>query len=133
MGENNMIYLAVPYSHPDPRVRLGRFVAVNRVAASLMRQGFLVFSPISHGHPICAEGDLPGDWQYWEHFCRAILKICKRFVVLQLDGWENSVGVQNELRLARELGIPIEYWRPDNAMQALPKRPSIAISNQGTY
>ena len=107
MGENNMIYLAVPYSHPDPRVRLERFV--------------------------CAEGDLPGDWQYWEHFCRAILKICKRFVVLQLDGWENSVGVQNELRLARELGIPIEYWRPDNAMQALPKRPSIAISNQGTY
>lgn len=44
------IYLATPYSHKDDKVRRERFDAVNIVAARLMRQGFLVFSPII-AHP----------------------------------------------------------------------------------
>ena len=35
-----MIYLATPYSHPDPAVREQRFQVVNRAASSLKRRGF---------------------------------------------------------------------------------------------
>jgi len=59
-----MIYLACPYSHPDSNVREYRFKMANRAAAKLMRDGHIVYSPISHTHPIAMEGDLPLDWAY---------------------------------------------------------------------
>lgn len=46
------IYLATPYSHPDPKVREWRFENINSFAADLMKCGHVVFSPISHSHPI---------------------------------------------------------------------------------
>ena len=47
-----IIYLAAPYSHPDPGVRERRFRAINRAAAALIAEGRIVFSPISMSHPI---------------------------------------------------------------------------------
>ena len=73
-----MIYLAVPYSHADPAVRVARFDAVNKVAAKMMRDGLHVFSPISHTHPIALAGDLPGGWEYWEAYDRALIKVYLR-------------------------------------------------------
>lgn len=105
-------YLAVPYTHPDPAVREGRFQAVNRHAAHLMKQGVHVISPISHSHPIALVGGLPTDWTFWEAYDRAILESCERLIVLKLDGWEQSDGVQAEIRIAEELGLPIEYHLP---------------------
>ena len=34
-------------------------------------------------------------------------------MVLMLDGWVESVGVQAEIKIAKELGIPVQYipWR----------------------
>ena len=55
-----MIYLASPYTHHDPEVRLERYRAVCRAAAGLIRQGRVVFSPIAHSHAITEHG-LPGD------------------------------------------------------------------------
>ena len=43
-----MEYLASPYSHSDHAVVEGRFRAVCRHAADLMRNGHHVFSPIAH-------------------------------------------------------------------------------------
>lgn len=110
--ENELVYLAVPYSHQDPAVRRERFKAVNRVAAKLMREGVFIFSPISHTHPIELAGDLPYDWNFWYGYDRAILKHCKKLLVLKLDGWQSSAGVAGECDLARELGIPIEFLEP---------------------
>ena len=45
-------------------------------AAQLMAEGELIFSPISHTHPIALAGDLPTDWNYWESYDRAILQCC---------------------------------------------------------
>ena len=59
-----MIYLACPYSHPDNNVREHRFKMANRAAAKLMGEGHIIYSPISHTHPIAVEGDLPLDWAY---------------------------------------------------------------------
>ena len=49
-----MIYLASPYSHPDPSVREQRFQNACRIAAELMRSGRIVYSPVAHSHrPYC--------------------------------------------------------------------------------
>ena len=106
-----MIYIASPYSHPDPAVRETRFQAACRAAAELMRRGKIVFSPISHSHGITQYG-LPKDWQFWEACDRAHLERCDEVVVLMLDGWRESVGVKAEIGIARELGKPVSFIEP---------------------
>jgi nucleoside 2-deoxyribosyltransferase len=103
-----MIYLISPYSHPDPAVRQQRFDATCRAAAALLKTGQVVFSPVVHGHPLVEHG-LPTDWAFWQRCDRAFLQRCDEVVVLQLDGWVDSVGVQAELGIARELGKPIRF------------------------
>jgi nucleoside 2-deoxyribosyltransferase len=103
-----MIYLASPYSHPDAEVRERRFDAVCRAAAYLIRIGKSVYSPIAHSHPICRYG-LPGDWRFWQHHDSQYIEICDEMVVLMLDGWEQSEGIQAEMGIARELGKPVTF------------------------
>ena len=105
----SLVYLAVPYSHPDCAVREQRFRAANVAAARLMRSGALVFSPISHGHPIAQAGGLPTDWRYWETYCRAVMSACRCVVVLMCDGWRESTGVTAEIDIAKQLGLPVSY------------------------
>lgn len=107
-----LIYLAVPYSHPDARVRDARFHAVNNEAARMMADGLHVFSPISHTHPIALAGDLPTDWAFWQEYDKAILRACCKLVVLMLPGWDASKGIAGEMVIAREMAIPIEFIEP---------------------
>ena len=103
------VYLATPYSHPDPEVREARFRAVNAVAAQLMREGHHVYSPISHTHPIALAGDLPKGWDFWEAYDRAFINWAEEVHVLMAEGWKESTGVQAEVGIAAELGKPVRY------------------------
>lgn len=107
-----MLYLASPYSDPDPAVREERFVAVCRKAAELFRAGFHVFCPIAHTHPIAVHGGLATDFAGWSRYDSEMLGKCIRLVVLRLPGWEGSVGVSAEIALAREWGMPVEFVDP---------------------
>lgn len=109
MSERKLTYLAVPYSHPDRDVRLSRFKAANIAASLLMKRGDIVFSPISHTHPIAEEADLPKGWEFWEAFDRAYLEHSRKLVILCIDGWQESVGVNAEFVIARDAGLPIEF------------------------
>ncbi len=107
-----MIYLACPYSSPDSAVREQRFRAACRAVVELLRAGEHVFSPIVHSHPL-VEYDLPSTWAFWAGIDSAHLARCDELVVLMLDGWAQSVGVREELRLARELGKPVRFLEVD--------------------
>lgn len=104
-----LTYLAIPYSHPDPAVMEKRFQTANRVAAVLMKRGVLVFSAISHSHPIALDGGLPLGFDFWEEYDRTVLSRCGDMIVVQIDGWERSKGVQAEIAIADELGIPVLF------------------------
>ena len=103
------IYLATPYSHPMQNIRRDRFNEVNIVAGYLMRQGFLVFSPISHAHPIIEAGDLPKGWELWSEYDLTFIEWADEIFVLRQDGWEESVGVTAEIKLAKKLNKPVKY------------------------
>jgi hypothetical protein len=107
--ETAIVYLAAPYSHPYQSVKNQRFLIINQVAAQLMREGNIVFSPISHSHQIAVDHSLPTDWEYWQRSCEAFVSVSKKVVVIKLEGWETSVGVTAEINLAKELNIPVEY------------------------
>jgi len=106
-----LIYLASPYSNADPAVEQARFDAVCQAAATLMRRGLLVFSPIAHSHAIARFG-LPTDWAFWQRYDRAFLNRCRELWVLKLPGWESSVGVRAEIQIAREMGKPVRLIDP---------------------
>lgn len=106
-----MIYLASPYSHSDAAVRQQRFDAACAAAAVLMRAGHRVFSPVVHGHPLTEFG-LPGDWSFWERQARWHLERCDEVVVLMLEGWDASEGLQAEIQIAGELEKVVWYRYP---------------------
>jgi hypothetical protein len=103
-----MIYLASPYSHPDPPIREARFNAACRATAELVLAGRAVFSPIVHGHPLVRFG-LPTDWSFWQRFDEEHLRLCDEVLVLQIDGWRESVGVRAEVEFAAALGNRVAY------------------------
>src|SRR5579859_7085831 len=123
-----MIYLASPYSDPDPAVREQRFQAACAATARLLRDGKLVYSPVVHGHPLVRFG-LSTDWSFWERYDRQHLEGCDEVVVLTLDGWQESIGVQAELRHASVLRKPVRYIDPDT-FQAGAARPAARPSSR---
>lgn len=90
-------------------VRQQRYEAACRLAARLMEQGYVVYSPIAHSHGLAVFGGLRGDWEFWERCDRAMLEHASLVVVLRLDGWAESSGVMAEIGIAWEMGIPVEY------------------------
>lgn len=104
-----LIYLAGPYSHPDQTIRTQRAAQLSLMAGRLMQNGYVVFSPISHGHAIAQVIELPTDFAYWQKHCHVMLSKASRLTVLELEGWRQSVGVREEINLATQWGLPIEY------------------------
>jgi len=107
-----MIYVASPYSHPDPDVQELRWRAVCAYVAMLMREGYHAFSPVCHSHPIAKAGGLPGDWQFWQDQDLAFLGVCDKVHVLKLDGWRESRGVAAEVEAAEAMGLPVYHVQP---------------------
>ena len=102
------IYLACPYSHPDLHVRLWRVNQVNRKAAELMMHGNLVFSPLSHSHPISNYCTVdPCDHDFWLRQDLWILDICDEMHILCLPGWDESKGIKTEIEHAQKLVLRI--------------------------
>jgi len=105
----SFIYLACPYSHPSHEVRQQRFEAVNRCAADLMRLGHVVYSPISHNHPIALAHDFPKGWEFWGRMDEVFIRLAHKVYILQLPGWQESEGVRAEIALAQRFYKPIVH------------------------
>ena len=117
MKDKPLTYLAIPYSSDNALIREYRFQLANKIAAKLMNNGYLVFSPISHTHPIAIAGNLPKDWEYWKNFDKAYLNYCHKIIIIMAEGWKESKGVQGEIEIAKELGLEIEYIEPEDFLQ----------------
>lgn len=102
-------YLACPYSHRSPTVMASRFNIANKVAGELIKMGYIIFSPISHTHPIALACDLPLGFVYWNKFDTAYISVSSVLFVILIDGWRRSIGVQNEMKIAQQLGVTIKY------------------------
>lgn len=116
--DRNVIYLACPYTDPDPAVRLARFETATAVAADLIRAGRIVYSPITMTHPIDVvlagtSNTLGSD--YWVAFDEAFMEVCSEMIVIQLPGWERSNGIRREIAFFSSHNKPIRYMDPSNS------------------
>lgn len=108
-----LIYLASPYSHPDPAVREARYRAAVEAAARIMAAGRVdVIAPIVMSHEIARAGGLGTGWETWARVNRRLIAACDEVWVLALDGWKKSEGIKAEERIARALGKPALMVQP---------------------
>lgn len=108
--EGVKIYLACPYSHPDPKVCEMRCEKADRAAAYLMACGYIVFSPISHSHPISKHLGNHLDHSFWLRQDAAWLDVCDEIHILTLDGWDKSIGVAWERGYAADKPERLLAW-----------------------
>lgn len=111
--KTKLVYLASPYSNPDNEIREDNYIVVSNIAANMIANGDVVFSPISYGHNLLEFKDMPTDWEFWFNFCVTFLLKCDKLVVCKMRNWENSVGVKEEIEIAINNGIPVEYIETD--------------------
>jgi len=107
-----LIYVASPYNHPSPAVRLRRYKAAVAYTAKLVAKSYYAFSPIVHCHPLALAADLPLSIEFWWNYNLAFLNIAHIIHVLQLPGWDQSAGVAYEISYAKKHEIPIKYVNP---------------------
>ena len=103
------IYLASPFEHPNPRVRDARAEAAIAISVELINQGIVVLSPIvlsvSLGH---RGADPPQGWYLYDF---GLMKGCRQLLVLDLPGWTESFGVNQEIYAAAFASIPVEHYQ----------------------
>ena len=104
-----VVYIALPYTHKDPAVRAERAAVSDRFVAEYIRCGYAVYAPISMTHHVAEKYELPVEFTYWANNCHTMVGLCDLVVVITLDGWAQSVGVNAEVATAMELGIPVYY------------------------
>lgn len=112
---DKLIYLASPYTNPDRDVMERRFQIVCRVAGRLMREGNLIFSPIAHTHSIAVVAELPRGWDFWKRYDETMLCACSEIWVLRLEGWNDSVGIKQEIQWSEREGKLVKFIDPINS------------------
>jgi hypothetical protein len=106
MDKKLWVYLAAPYSDPDPKVVEKRMEIYSRVDAKLILEGYYTMSPLSK-HWLLQYQPLPSDWNFWQGYGTEMLTKCDIMYIICMQGWQESVGVQAELELALKLNKPV--------------------------
>lgn len=120
-----MLYICSPFTHEDDTVQKRRFEIAARASARLMAAGIPVIPPLSltlaaveQGLVLSHAGFLKLDLQ--------ILRRCDEMVLLALPGWQQSVGVKQEIFEALKLKIPVTIIEEDE-IEFLPRVKKSAI------
>jgi nucleoside 2-deoxyribosyltransferase len=110
MKKEELVYLAIPYTWNPNR----SFKIANEVSSLLMQSGHVVFSPISHSHPIAdyMDEDLRLSQEFWMKQDLTILERCDKMILVYIGGHgqklvDESKGCQEELKFAKEKGIKV--------------------------
>lgn len=106
------IYLGSPYTHSDPNVMEERYLAACLKTSQLAKEGYYVYSPIVHWHPIAKLYGLPRDWEFWQKVDRESIQLMDQVWILRLEGWSASIGLDNEILIAKEFNKPYIFIDP---------------------
>ena len=107
------VYLAAPYTSPDPTVRNSRVELASMIAARLMGQGYVVFSPITHGHSVAdyLHHRNAHSHEFWMAQCLPMLEASDCMMILPIHGWRESRGIAEEMAFAKVNRIPTFLWQ----------------------
>jgi len=111
------IYLASPYSDTNTLVMELRFMQAAEAGALILRASrevvpVNVFVPIAHSHPIAEYGTLEHcDHDLWLAQDQAFMDWADVMIIVDLPGWNKSVGVAFEHGYMLASGKPIVHMK----------------------
>jgi len=125
IGENsqNAVYVCGPYSakntqgKEDVPVISQRMQTFSLCLEQMVKVGIKPYSPLLMHLVRCYTDKLPGDWNFWGSYSITLLKKADFVVVLTIDGWDSSEGVEQEINYAKDEGIEIIYLHPDQVLR----------------
>jgi hypothetical protein len=106
-------YLATPYSkYPGGIEAAFKLACIN--AGVLMKAGIAVFSPIAHTHPIviACKMDPFDDFFFWVPPDKPMMEAARGVILLQAEGWQQSVGMQIEREAFTAACKPVILMQP---------------------
>lgn len=119
MTDKKIEYLAIPYTHEDKYVMDWRAEVSDFVCSELMKEGRIIYAPISSCHHIAKKYGLPRNWEFWAKLDTAFIKASEKIIVITLPGWKTSTGVNAEIKIAEENNIEIEYLDPAEYLEKM--------------
>lgn len=109
-------YLATPYTKYPLGIETA-FQHAACIAGNLVKQGYRVYSPIAHTHPLAVfAGINPLDHTIWLPFDETMMRACDAVIAAKMDGWETSYGVQHEIVTFLKAGKRMFELEIDNLM-----------------
>lgn len=110
------IYLAIPYTG----MQESSYQQANIASVLLLNEGYNVFSPITHSHPLTSLENLsvPHTWDYWQNIDYQFVDWADEMWVLcpeeGSDRIHKSTGVMAEIKYAEEHGKSINFFRVED-------------------
>ena len=112
-GDRSYWYVATPYSRYADGLEAA-CAAACRVTAALIRERLPVFSPIAHSHSISLIGDLdPLSHEIWLAADAPLMAAAHGLIVVELPGWDESVGIAHEIEAFEAEGKPVVHLDPE--------------------
>lgn len=104
-----MIAIVGPYGHADETIKQMRAKTIADACIKLLAHGKVGISPLAYGLGLrhVASSELPDNYQNWDHFCRTLVSACSEVYVLNLEGWDTSTGVADEIKTAHSRKMPV--------------------------
>jgi hypothetical protein len=122
-----LAYVGTPYTRYKDGNLYAAYQEACCVSAQLIRMGIKVFSPIAHSHSIGVWGDLPlDDHSMWMEFDKTMMEKADCLIVVHLEGWQQSVGIAEEIKYFAAALKPIYNLDPASfeiTRYALPRPP----------
>lgn len=126
----DLIYAATPYSKYHAGVEHA-FQDAASIMGVLVKRGLKVYSPICHTHPIAIYGGIdPGLHDIWLPFDEALMDVSDALLIIKMQGWDASYGIEYEVDYFSEDGKPIflldpitldvEAWQQDWGARMIP-------------
>jgi len=110
--QNSYWYLASPYTSPDKVIRYNRYGLAEAALAWLLTRRMWTYSPIVHCHAMAERFAMPKDAVFWQDFNHLMISRADGLINLQIEGWQESKGVKEELQFTLELNKPVLHMLP---------------------
>lgn len=93
-----------------------------KIAAEFVKQGIHVFSPIVYSKQIAAALNIPSLEERRKvvlEYLLTFLKLSKGLILVTMDGWKKSWGVNQELKFCQAYQIPVYLMNPEEVSEEL--------------
>jgi hypothetical protein len=111
---DKVYYFASPYSHKSSKVITARYKEQQRLVAHLTKElGLTIINPIEMCHNMSRKYKLPSGYEFWQKRDRKFISISDGIIVAKMPGFQDSVGVRDEMNYAHSLKKYIYILEPD--------------------